>query len=133
LSDQNVDAVKRVLVVDDSALIRRMSRRMLENLNFEVYEAVNGSEAVEACERQAMDVILLDWNMPVMDGLTFLRQLRASSLLKQPKVIFCTTEHTPEKIELAIEAGADEFIMKPYDEEILHLKLRQVGVIPEGL
>jgi two-component system chemotaxis response regulator CheY len=123
--------MRQVLIVDDSSLIRRVSRRMLESLSFVVIEAENGLDAIRICQSEVVDLVLLDWNMPVMDGLSFLKLLRSSTLTKQPKVIFCTTEQSPEKISLAMECGANEFLMKPYDEEILHLKLRQVGIFDE--
>ena len=76
------------------------------------------------------DAILLDWNMPVMDGLEFLAQLRSMPSGTKPKVIFCTTENEVAQITRAIAAGADEYIMKPFDKEIVHSKLVEVGLLP---
>ncbi len=120
--------MKSCLVVDDSKVIRKVARRILEELNFEVIEAVDGQDALDACEKAVPDGVLLDWNMPVMDGLTFLQKLRARNG-QQPIVVFCTTENDMEHIRRAIECGADEYIMKPFDREIIEAKFTQVGLI----
>jgi two-component system, chemotaxis family, chemotaxis protein CheY len=120
--------VKSCLIVDDSKVIRRVARRILEELNFSIEEAEDGRDALEHCQRQLPDVILLDWNMPVMNGLEFLRALRAKPLPRQPRVIFCTTENDLAHIRVAVEAGADEYIMKPFDRDIMEAKLAQVGL-----
>ena len=73
-------------------------------------------------------MILLDWNMPVMSGMDFLRALRESDIVDRPKVVFCTTENGTAYIRAAIEAGADEYVMKPFDRETLESKLQIVGV-----
>ncbi len=121
--------MKSCLVVDDSKVIRVVARKILENLNFEVEEAEDGKEAIEACHRSMPDAILLDWNMPVMSGIEFLRELRKSSGGDGPVVVFCTTETNLAAIREAMEAGANEYIMKPFDSEILETKFAQVGLI----
>ena len=120
--------MKTCLVVDDSKVIRKVARHILETLNFSVTEAADGREALDACLQSAPDVILLDWNMPVMSGMDFLRALRASSVAGKPKVVFCTTENGMAYIRAAIEAGADEYVMKPFDRDTLESKLQIVGV-----
>jgi len=120
--------MKTCLVVDDSKVIRKVARHILEALNFEVSEAGDGREALEACLAAAPDVILLDWNMPVMSGMDFLRALRDSPVAGKPKVVFCTTENGMAHIRAAIDAGADEYVMKPFDRETLESKLQIVGV-----
>jgi two-component system chemotaxis response regulator CheY len=120
--------MKSCLVVDDSKVIRKVARHILETLNFSVDEAEDGQQALSRCEGQMPDVILLDWNMPVMSGLEFLRALRQLPSADQPKVVFCTTENDIAHIRAAIEAGADEYVMKPFDRETLHSKLQIVGV-----
>jgi len=120
--------MKRCLVVDDSKVIRKVARHILETLQFEVQEAGDGREALDICARSQPDVILLDWNMPVMSGMDFLRALRQSEGGTSPKVVFCTTENGMAYIRAAIEAGADEYVMKPFDRETLESKLQIVGV-----
>ena len=122
--------MKTCLVVDDSRVIRKVARRILEELGFDVAEAADGMEAMAWCRTEMPDAILLDWNMPLMDGLEFLRQLRQTPDGDQPVVIFCTVENDIEHIALAIESGADEYIMKPFDGDILEVKLTEAGVYP---
>lgn len=92
-------------------------------------EAIDGQQALEQCKDNAPDVILLDWNMPVMGGMDFLRAYRASAQSKSSKVIFCTTENGIDHIQAAIAAGADEYVMKPFDRETLEAKLQIVGCL----
>ena len=120
--------MKTCLVVDDSKVIRKVARHILETLNFSVREACDGKEALDACLESSPDVILLDWNMPVMSGMDFLRALRHSTVAGNPKVVFCTTENGMGHIRAAIEAGADEYVMKPFDRDTLESKLQIVGV-----
>lgn len=117
------------LIVDDSRSIRKVSRQIVESMNFRVGEAENGEVGLQSCQTEMPDVILLDWNMPVMDGYSFLKRLRETPEGKKPKVVFCTTENTLEFISKALEAGADEYIMKPFDKEILTAKFQELGVI----
>ncbi len=119
----------KCLIVDDSRVIRKLATRMMSTLDIETSEAENGAEAFESCAAAMPDVVLLDWNMPVMNGLEFLKKLRASDLTPQPKVLFCTSETEFARIAEAISAGADEYIMKPFDEEILTSKLKMIGVL----
>ena len=120
--------MKTCLVVDDSKVIRKVARHILETLDFAVSEAADGQEALDHCMATPPDVILLDWNMPVMSGMDFLRALRDTDLPKRPKVVFCTTENGMAYIRAAIEAGADEYVMKPFDRDTLESKLQIVGV-----
>ncbi|MCB1508854.1 MAG: response regulator [Hyphomicrobiaceae bacterium] len=121
--------MKTCLVVDDSSVIRKVARRILEELGFEIAEAEDGSKALEACRRSMPDAVFLDWNMPVMDGLEFLKALRSEPGGEQPKVVFCTTENDVAHIARAIRAGANEYIMKPFDREIVEAKFQEVGLI----
>jgi two-component system chemotaxis response regulator CheY len=122
--------VKTCLVVDDSRVIRKVARRILEDLGFETAEAADGMEAMAWCRTAMPDAILLDWNMPVMDGLEFLRALRKEPNGDQPVVVFCTVENDLEHIGRALECGADEYIMKPFDSEILEAKFVETGLVP---
>jgi two-component system chemotaxis response regulator CheY len=117
------------LVVDDSRVVRKVARRILEANGCTVEEAGDGQQALDACRLALPDFVLLDWNMPVMDGLTFLRALRSEFGPGVPPVIFCTTENDMAHIELAISSGAQEYIMKPFDEDILIGKLGQAGLL----
>jgi two-component system chemotaxis response regulator CheY len=98
-------------------------------MGFEVGEAADGQEALLHCAEAMPDVILLDWNMPVMSGIEFIEHLRKSESGDQPKVVFCTTENDVAHIRAAIEAGANEYVMKPFDRETLHIKLQLVGAV----
>ncbi len=121
--------MKSCLIVDDSKVIRKVARRILEDLSFSAVEAVDGRDALEQCRAQMPDVILLDWNMPVMSGMEFLSELRSEEEDSRPVVIFCTTENDMAHIRAAIDAGADEYIMKPFDRDMIEAKLSQVGLI----
>ncbi|MBV9460590.1 MAG: response regulator [Bradyrhizobium sp.] len=121
--------MKTCLVVDDSGVVRKVARRIVETLNFSVIEAEDGEKALEACKQAMPEAVLLDWNMPVMDGLEFLLNLRAMPGGDAPKVVFCTTENGMDHIARALEAGADEYIMKPFDKDIVTDKFREVGLV----
>ena len=119
--------MKTCLIVDDSRVIRKVSRHILETLDFSVEEAENGREGLEKCDVAMPEVVLLDWNMPVMTGIEFITQLRKQPGGDKPKVVFCTTENDVAHIREAISAGADEYVMKPFDHETLQIKLQLVG------
>mgnify|MGYP001367258339 FL=1 len=121
--------MKSCLIVDDSKVIRMVARKILEELNFETREAADGREALDACREKLPDAVLLDWNMPVMSGIEFLREMRALPGGTGPVVVFCTTENDIQHIQEAIEAGANEYIMKPFDSEIIQAKFSQVGLL----
>jgi two-component system, chemotaxis family, chemotaxis protein CheY len=118
----------KCLVVDDSAVIRKVARRILEGMNFTIMEAEDGSKALDVCSLTMPDAILLDWNMPVMDGYEFLKSLRKTENGSKPKVVFCTTENDVAHIARAMHAGANEYIMKPFDRDILTSKFREIGL-----
>jgi len=120
---------KTCLIVDDSRIIRKVARRILEDIGFEVDEAADGAEALTYCMGLMPQVVLLDWQMPVMDGLSFLRRLRDLPGGRVPKVLFCTIETRADRIAEALSAGADDYVMKPFDGEILHSKLAEVGAV----
>jgi two-component system, chemotaxis family, chemotaxis protein CheY len=120
--------MKQALVVDDSSFIRKIAKQILEGLEFEVTEAKDGAQALEICQTALPEFVLLDWNMPVMSGLEFLTKLREMPDGDKPQVIFCTTENTKERIITALEAGATEYIMKPFDQDIIRTKLEQIGL-----
>ena len=115
---------------DDGRSVSRASvYRILEELEFAIEEAADGQLAMAACQRQMPDAILLDWNMPVMNGIEFLRALRRMQGGATPVVVFCTTENDLKHIEEAVGAGANEYIMKPFDTDIIQAKFQQVGLL----
>lgn len=121
--------VKLCLVVDDSRVVRKVARRILEDLGFEVAEAGDGAEALAWVRTTMPDVVLLDWNMPAMNGLAFLRQLRREPGGEAPRVVFCSVENDLDRIREALDAGADEYIMKPFDGDIVASKLALAGAL----
>ena len=121
--------MKTCLVVDDSGVVRKIARRILEEMHFEITEADDGEKALEVCKLAMPDAVLLDWNMPVMDGYEFLGHLRRLPGGDAPKVVFCTTENDVAHIARALHAGANEYIMKPFDKDIVTAKFQEVGLI----
>ena len=121
--------MKSCLVVDDSRVVRKVARKILEDLGFACSEAENGQEAMRACVGGMPDAVLLDWNMPVMNGIEFCRRLRKMTGGDAPVIVFCTTENDFARISEAIEAGANEYIMKPFDDEIIGTKFAQLGLV----
>lgn len=122
--------MKICLTVDDSKVIRKLVSAMLVKLGFEVKEAENGQEALEFCKQIKPDCILLDWNMPVMDGLAFIKEFRKNPQNNDVKIIFCTSENDFSKIKEAMDAGSNEYIMKPFDIEVIKSKFIQTGILP---
>lgn len=117
------------LIVDDSKVVRTLEKRIMEELGYSIAEAEDGQQAADYCKGQMPDLILLDWHMPVMNGLEFLKILRAMPNGTAPKVIFCTTESELNNIMQALSSGADEYVMKPFDGEIIKGKLQQIGLL----
>ncbi|MCU4138287.1 MAG: DNA-binding response regulator [Thermodesulfobacteria bacterium] len=115
----------KVLIVDDSKAIREIEKRYLEEIGFEVLEAGNGKEALKVLEENPdIKLILLDWHMPVMNGYEFLLKLRANPTWSDIKVMIVTTENQQKSIIDAIMAGANEYLMKPFDKEMLEVKIK---------
>ena len=121
--------MKTCLVVDDSRVVRKVASRIVKDLGFEPIEAEDGIMALEECRKSMPPAILLDWNMPNMSGIEFLVALRKEPNGNVPKVIFCTTESDMAFIQKALNEGADEYIMKPFDNDIVETKFIQVGLI----
>lgn len=117
------------LIVDDSKVVRMVARRIVEKFGYGAEEAADGTDAIDYVRAHPMpEVILLDWNMPAMSGIDFLTELRKLPNGGEPKVVFCTTENDMSKIAQALGAGADEYIMKPFDEEIVANKFATIGL-----
>ena len=111
--------MKSCLIVDDSSVVRKVARRILEDIDFIVDEAEDGQEAFDKCRQEMPDVILLDWQMPIMGGIEFLKLLRAYVGGQTPRVIYCLSESDIGHLALARKAGADDFVMKPFDRDLL--------------
>jgi two-component system chemotaxis response regulator CheY len=122
--------MSKALVVDDSRTIRTIIRRILIELGYEVCEAVDGIEALKVveAERAELKFVLADWNMPEMNGLELLKQLRKDPTLASLKILMVTTETEMGQMASALEAGANEYVMKPFTKDILVEKLELVGI-----
>ncbi len=120
----------KALVVDDSRAVRMILARTLRELGYEVREAANGREALAVIEAEnpAPSLVLADWNMPELDGLELLHQVRQRPELGSPVIVMVTTETEVERMREALDAGADEYVMKPFTRDILVEKLRLAGV-----
>lgn len=116
--------MRSCLIVDDLSVVRKVARRLLEDLDYIVDEAEDGQEAIDKCRQEMPDAILLDWNMPIMSGLEFLKLLRAYVGGEKPRVIYCTVENDVGAIALALKAGADDYMMKPFDRSVLISKFQ---------
>ncbi len=122
----------KALVVDDSRAIRMLLSKTLCQLGYEVQEAANGREALEIIEAGNSEVklVLADWNMPEVNGLDLLKRLRRNPALNSLAVVMVTTETEIEQIAEAMEAGANEYVMKPFTRDILVEKLELAGIHP---
>ncbi len=121
--------MRTCLIVDDSRVIRKVARQIFESIGFACEEAENGQVALDACKKKMPDFVLLDWNMPVMDGMQFMKSARQLPDGQNPVIVFCTTENDINHIQDALGAGANEYIMKPFDADIVRGKLSQLGLI----
>ena len=120
----------KALVVDDSKAMRSILKRILKDLGFEVFEAANGQEGLERLAKAgATDLALVDWNMPEMNGLEFVRAVRSDPAYNNLRLMMVTTETETERVAAALEAGANEYIMKPFPKDALIEKLAMLGII----
>ena len=115
--------MKTCLIADDSKIIRMVLSKILGNMGFKVLEAEDGEEVIELFNMEAPDLIFIDWRLPVMDGIDVLYKIRNEKKIKQPKILFCSSLIDVDKIKEALQGGADDYIMKPFDEEIIASKL----------
>ena len=124
--------MSKALIVDDSKTIRIILGRILRELGYEVCEAVDGKDALKviAFEKSAVTLVLADWNMPEMNGLELVKHLRQNPELASVKVIMVTTETEVDHIVSALEAGANEYVMKPFTKDVIKEKLELVGILP---
>lgn len=119
----------KCVIADDSRIIRMLLSKIMANLNFEVIEAEDGEEVVEMVELNEPAVVIMDWRLPILDGIDALYKIRSLKKIKQPKVMFCSSLVDVDKIREALDGGADDYIMKPFDEEIIITKLEILGLI----
>lgn len=121
------------LIADDSRVVRKVLGRIVTDFGFSFIEAEDGLKALNACTASMPDCIMLDWTMPVMDGLEFLGRLRALENGSNPKVIMCSTKSAAAQIQRAMNSGADEYVIKPFDHTIIRRKFLQLGLLKNGL
>ncbi|MFO6448806.1 PleD family two-component system response regulator [Erythrobacter sp. NE805] len=120
-------AAKTCLIVDDSRVIRKVAAKIATSLGYQPVEAQDGHEALARCKQAMPDLVLTDWNMPEMDGIEFVSKLRAIPTPREPVVVFCTSNGEARDIHDGIAAGADDYIVKPFDEAALRAKLEKLG------
>ena len=119
---------KTCLIVDDSRVMRKVSSKIAVSLGYQVVEAENGEEALARCKQRMPNLILTDWQMPVMSGPEFVAALRAIPTPVAPTIVFCTSKGTAKDVHEGIRAGADDYIVKPFEETALKAKLEKLGV-----
>ncbi|MBD3729966.1 MAG: response regulator [Sphingomonadales bacterium] len=118
------------MIVDDSRMIRSLSRQIIGGFGYQISEAENGEEALARIKAEGMpDLIMIDWNMPVMTGLQCVKALREIAGETWPKIVFCTTNSDATDIHKGIEAGASDWVLKPFDKPALQAKLEKIGAI----
>jgi two-component system, chemotaxis family, chemotaxis protein CheY len=121
----------KALVIDDSKAMRMILARSLANLGYEVSTAKDGKDALDLLERETpeLSLLLVDWNMPNMNGLEFIKRLRANPRYASAPLMMVTTETEVDQMVTALEAGANEYVMKPFTDDIIEGKLRLMGVL----
>lgn len=119
----------RILIVDDSRSMRLILKRMLADMGHtEVMEAEHGGDALARMEESTPELALVDWNMPVMNGLEFVQAMRELRKYDKVKVMMVTSESSPRLVYEALKAGADEYAMKPITREVIEDKLQLLGL-----
>lgn len=123
--------MSKAMVIDDSRSIRMILGKMLTEMGYEVSQAANGKEALAAVEQEAepLSLVLVDWNMPEMNGLEFIKNFRANARFSSVPLLMVTTETEIEQVQNALAAGANEYVMKPFTKEVISEKLRMIGAI----
>ena len=117
------------IVADDSKIMRMLLTKIMENFGYVVSEAEDGEDLLEQCAKEMPDLIVCDWNMPLIEGIDLLLKIRTDKKVKQPVFIFCSYIKDAEVIKQALNAGADDFIMRPFDEDIIASKLKVIRVL----
>ncbi len=123
------EPVKRALIVEDAITDRTLLRQILTGLGYLVSEAADGEEGVQMVAKQGPFILsLVDWNMPKMNGLDFVRAVRANAKNKEMRIVMVTSEIEMDKIRTALMIGANEYIMKPFSREMVNIKLKMLGL-----
>ena len=117
------------LIADDSKVIRLLLSKIMSNLGFSIIEAEDGEDVVELTQIKEPDLIIMDWNLPLLEGIDALYKIRAMKLNKAPKIIFCSSISDIDRLQTAIDGGADDYIIKPFDEDIVSTKLTILGLL----
>lgn len=120
--------MSKCLIADDSKIIRMLLNKIMSNIGFDVIEAEDGEEVVELSQLNEPDLIIMDYRLPVLDGIDAMYKIRNSRISKQPKIIFCSSLNDIEAIKEALDSGADDYVLKPFDEEIIKSKLSILGL-----
>lgn len=118
----------QILIVDDSPVMRKVARRILDGLRFQTAEAENGRQALDSCALNMPDAVLIDWLMPGLDGFDCVKELRRMPGGQKPRVLVCLSENDAGLTARARHAGADDVILKPYDRDILGAKIGELGL-----
>lgn len=126
-------AKKRCLIVDDSEVIREIAARIVADLGFESAQAENAALAIDFCKEKKTDVVLLDWDLPSMGALDFLRGAAELAAGEKPEIILCATENDPQQFTLAKAAGAAHHVLKPFDKALLEAKFCEIGLLEGGV
>ncbi len=121
--------MRKCIIADDSKIIRMLLTKIMENLKYEVMEAEDGEEVVELSETKEPDLIIMDTKLPILDGIDALYKIRNMQRIEQPKIVFCSAVTDPARIKEALDGGADDYIMKPFDEEIIVSKLEILDLL----
>jgi len=121
--------MKLCLIVDDSSVIRKVAGTILASLDYEIIETDNGQQAIDRCQVQMPDAILLDWHMPELGGQDFLTLFKRTFTGRQPWIIYATTENNPVDIARAIAAGADDYVIKPFTRADLEAKFSKMSSV----
>ncbi|MBO6816441.1 MAG: response regulator [Rhizobiaceae bacterium] len=120
--------MKMFMIVDDAPVIRKVANRILSDLGFAVVEAADGFDALEKCRYSMPEVLIVDWDMPKMSGIEFIEEFRRIEGNEQTKLVYCTSEIMVSEMTRAKRAGANGFLMKPFNREILIHKIQEVGI-----
>lgn len=119
----------KCLIADDSKIMRMLLRKIMENFGFDVSEAEDGEDVLEQCVSYRPDLIISDWSLPLIDGIDVLYKIRADRKINQPQFMFCSYVTDAAVIRQALDGGADDFIMRPFDEDIIAGKLAILGLL----